>query len=206
MKEIKMRRYQNLLTVSGLGVIIFGLWTVLKTILLLFLQEDMVDDLPDGLFYRVLFFTLIGGVLLIDFLIRLFVGLSARAEGFGKKKGYGYIVVAILIAIASLASLVLIFFDTADRSILELIVSFIVEATSMIATVELGIRLNPDEAAAIIHHMGAFGLSGRALDEFDAALDAFPGPIIATHTADWLASRLDESGDWSDMRSEVPNV
>ena len=66
MKEIKMRRYQNLLTVSGLGVIIFGLWTVLKTILLLFLQEDMVDDLPDGLFYRVLFFTLIGGVLLID--------------------------------------------------------------------------------------------------------------------------------------------
>ena len=137
MKEIKMRRYQNLLTVSGLGVIIFGLWTVLKTILLLFLQEDMVDDLPDGLFYRVLFFTLIGGVLLIDFLIRLFVGLSARAEGFGKKKGYGYIVVAILIAIASLVSLVLIFFDTADRSILELIVSFIVEATSMIATVEL---------------------------------------------------------------------
>lgn len=137
MKEIKMRRYQNLLTVSGLGVIIFGLWTVLKTILLLFLQEDLVDDLPDGLFYRVLFFTLIGGVLLIDFLIRLFVGLSARAEGFGKKKGYGYIVVAILIAIASLASLVLIFFDMGDRSILELIVSFIVEATSMIATVEL---------------------------------------------------------------------
>ena len=45
--------------------------------------------------------------------------------------------VAILIAIASLVSLVLIFFDTADRSILELIVSFIVEATSMIATVEL---------------------------------------------------------------------
>ena len=137
MKEIKMRRYQNLLTVSGLGVIIFGLWTVLKTILLLFLQEDMLDDLPDGLFYRVLFLTLVGGGLLIDFLIRLFVGLSARAEGFGKKKGYGYIVVAILIAIASLASLVLIFFDTGDRSILELIVSFIVEATSMIATVEL---------------------------------------------------------------------
>lgn len=78
-------------------------------------------------------------------------------------------------------------------------------ASVMIATVELGIQLNPDEAAAIIHHMGAFGLTGRALDEFDAALDAFPGPIIATHTADWSASRLDESGDWSDMRSEAAN-
>ena len=78
-------------------------------------------------------------------------------------------------------------------------------ASVMIATVELGIQLNPDEAAAIIHHMGAFGLTGRALDEFDAALDAFPGQIIATHTADWAASRLDESGDWSDMRSEAAN-
>ena len=137
MKEIKMRRYQNLLTVSGLGVIIFGLWTVLKTILLLFLQEDMVDDLPDGLFYRVLFFTLIGGVLLIDFLIRLFVGLSARAEGFGKKKGYGYVVIAILMALASLTSLVLIFFDTNEQSLWELIVSVIVEATSLVVTIEL---------------------------------------------------------------------
>lgn len=77
-------------------------------------------------------------------------------------------------------------------------------ASVMIATVELGIQLNPDEAAAIIHHMGAFGLTGRALDEFDAALDAFPGPIIATHTADWSAARLDESGDWSSERTVQP--
>ena len=77
-------------------------------------------------------------------------------------------------------------------------------ASVMIATVELGIQLNPDEAAAIIHHMGAFGLTGRALDEFEAALDAFPGPIIATHTADWSAARLDESGDWSSERTVQP--
>ena len=66
-------------------------------------------------------------------------------------------------------------------------------ASVMIATVELGLQLNPDEAAAIIHHMGAFGLTGRAMEEFNAALDAFPGQIIATHTADWSAARLDES-------------
>lgn len=66
-------------------------------------------------------------------------------------------------------------------------------ASVMIATVELGIKLNPDEAAAIIHHMGAFGLSDRAMDEFNAALALWPGQIIATHTADWAAARLDES-------------
>lgn len=65
-------------------------------------------------------------------------------------------------------------------------------ASVVIATVELGIRLFPDEAAAIIHHMGAFGLQGPAMTEFNAALDKWPGPVIATHMADWMASRLDE--------------
>lgn len=73
-------------------------------------------------------------------------------------------------------------------------------ASAMIATVELDIRLNADEAAAIIHHMGAFGLQGRTLDEFDAALDKWPAQIIATHTADWAAARIDEAGNWSGER------
>ena len=65
-------------------------------------------------------------------------------------------------------------------------------ASVMIATVEYGVVLNPDEAAAITYHMGAFGLSGRSLEELDAALCWFPAQIIATHTADMLAARIDE--------------
>ena len=137
MKERKMRRYRNLLTVSGLGVIIFGLWSVLKTILLLFMKEGILSEIPDDTFVRVMFFLILGGILLIDVLIRLYVGLSARAEGFGKKKGYGYVVIAILMALASLTSLVLIFFDSNEQSIWELIVSVIVEATSLVVTIEL---------------------------------------------------------------------
>ena len=137
MKERKMRRYQNLLTVSGLGVIIFGLWSVLKTILLLFMKEGILSEIPDDTFVRVMFFLILGGILLVDVLIRLYVGLSARAEGFGKKKGYGYVIIAILMALASLTSLVLIFFDTNEQSIWELIVSVIVEATSLVVTIEL---------------------------------------------------------------------
>ncbi len=74
-------------------------------------------------------------------------------------------------------------------------------ASVMIATVQLDIRLRPDEVAAITWHMGAFGLQGKALDEFDAALDAWPAQIIATHTADWAAARLDESGNWQAERT-----
>ena len=137
MKERKMSLYQNLFTVSGLVVIIFGLWSVLKTILLLFMKEGILSEIPDDTFVRVMFFLILGGILLIDVLIRLYVGLSARAEGFGKKKGYGYVIIAILMALASLTSLVLIFFDTNEQSIWELIVSVIVEATSLVVTIEL---------------------------------------------------------------------
>ena len=137
MKERKMRRYQNLLTVSGLGVIICGLWSCLKTILLLFLQDGLLKDLPEETLYRVIFFAILGGLLLIDVLLRLYVGLSARAEGFGKKKGYAYIVLAILLAIFSLISVVMLFMDMKETSISELVVSVIFEATSLIATIEL---------------------------------------------------------------------
>ena len=137
MKEIKMRRYQNLLTVSGLGVIVFGLWSVLKTILLLFFRKELLADVPDDTLVRVILFSIIGLILLVDFLLRLFVGLSARDEGYGKKKGYAYIVFAIVIALGSLASLVMVFFDSNVKSITELIVSVIVEATSLIVVIEL---------------------------------------------------------------------
>ena len=67
-------------------------------------------------------------------------------------------------------------------------------ASAMIAMCELGVNLFRVECAAIQHHMGAFGLEGEELDELDAALEKYPVEIIATHTADMLASRADEHG------------
>lgn len=65
-------------------------------------------------------------------------------------------------------------------------------ASVMMITSELQKSLYPEEALAIRWHMGAFGLAGDELKEYDAALDAFPDLLIATHTADMLASRVDE--------------
>ena len=66
-------------------------------------------------------------------------------------------------------------------------------ASALIIAAELGLVLLPAEQIAIVGHMGAFCLSGDALKEFDAMLDAYPREIIATHTADMLASRIDEA-------------
>ena len=70
-------------------------------------------------------------------------------------------------------------------------------ASALIAA-ELGIQLNEDERAAIVYHMGLYGVGKEYTDkEINEALGAFPGQIIATHSADWLAARIDESGDFS---------
>lgn len=70
-------------------------------------------------------------------------------------------------------------------------------ASALIAA-ELGIQLNEDERAAIVYHMGLYGVGKEYTDkEINEALGVFPGQIIATHSADWLAARIDESGDFS---------
>lgn len=70
-------------------------------------------------------------------------------------------------------------------------------ASALIAA-ELGIQLNDDERAAIIYHMGLYGVGKEYTDkEINEALIMSPGQIIATHSADWLAARIDESGDFS---------
>lgn len=71
-------------------------------------------------------------------------------------------------------------------------------ASALIAA-DIGIRLEPFERAAIVWHMGAFGLDDRQMKEYRAALRQWPVPIIFTHAADHLASISKEA------ESEVAN-
>ena len=66
-------------------------------------------------------------------------------------------------------------------------------ASAMIAA-DIGIELDPLERAAIVWHMGAFGLDERQTDEYKAALRKWPIPIIFTHASDHLASIQEETG------------
>jgi len=64
-------------------------------------------------------------------------------------------------------------------------------ASAMIAA-DIGIELTPVERAAIVWHMGAFGLDERQMKEYKAALHKWPVPLIFTHAADHLASILED--------------
>ncbi len=64
-------------------------------------------------------------------------------------------------------------------------------ASAMICS-DLGIRLTPEEQAAIVWHMGAFGLSEKELKEYRASIKRYPEIILLTHAADHIASIKEE--------------
>ena len=84
MKEVKLRRYQNLLTLSGLGVIVFGLWSILKVFLILLLNDDTFSEMieaaevPDNSVTRLILYLLLAVLPLIvePFLLTLRVKVS----------------------------------------------------------------------------------------------------------------------------------
>ncbi len=66
-------------------------------------------------------------------------------------------------------------------------------ACSVAIATELGIQLMREEIAAIMFHMGPWGVGKEYSEsEFRAAMKAFAPQIIATHTADWYAAEVDE--------------
>ena len=65
-------------------------------------------------------------------------------------------------------------------------------ASAMIAA-DIGIQLAQFERAAIVWHMGAFGLNDRQMEEYKAALSKWPDPIIFTHASDHIASVMEEN-------------
>ena len=68
-------------------------------------------------------------------------------------------------------------------------------ACSVAIAVSLGIQLMREEVAAIMFHMGPWGVGKEYTEaEFRAAMEAFPSCIVATHTADWYAAAVDERG------------
>ena len=67
-------------------------------------------------------------------------------------------------------------------------------ASALIAA-DLGIVLTSAERAAIVWHMGVFGLDERQMAEYKAAIKQWPVEIIMTHAADHLASVLEENDE-----------
>ena len=120
--HIRLRKNQNTLSVIGLGVIVFGIWSVIKIVLYTALDND--------------------GILASS--LRLHVGLSAMAEGRGRSPRKAYIILTFLMALVSFALFVagmvgLWLSDSVEVSIGVSLVSSIVDATSCVLLFEMAV-------------------------------------------------------------------
>jgi hypothetical protein len=137
--EIELRRRRTTLSILGMGIICFGIWDVVKTLLYIWMGDDIIDlpDIPPEYeaLALVIAIVLVALVVLFDLWMRLYLGLSARAESFGEKKGSAYIVLAALLFAGNLLSLVMILLGRLDarlenQSELDYCVSLFVDCTS----------------------------------------------------------------------------
>ena len=170
--DTKIRKFRDTLITGGFAIIAFGIWTVIKSIMEAFTilkpmignmtlenltqaQEEQFKELieSNALFYALML--LILAFLVVDMLLRIYVGLSARAIGLQKKKRNGkersgivWLIFGIILAGISTYSLIISLTNAGDilqmYTIMYFVISLFVDATSIFVTTELivtGFRL-----------------------------------------------------------------
>ena len=155
--KMRLRRDENTLTVVGSGVILFGVWTVVKMVLQEinrfpeFMAELGVDELgfeetgladlglDPNLLAMAVAFTVVIIVYLMDLGLRVFVGLSARAEGRGRPQGRLYLILAGLLLVLSglsFVSYVITYFSHSEY-VVDADAAILVELTSFITLLQM---------------------------------------------------------------------
>lgn len=170
--DTKIRKFRDTLITGGFAIIAFGIWTVIKSIMEAFtilkpmignmtlenltqVQEEQFKELVESnaLFYAVML--LILAFLVVDMLLRIYVGLSARAIGLQKKKRNGkersgivWLIFGVILTAFNVYSLVVSLVQIRELlqtySIMHYVISLFVDVTSIFVTAELiftGFRL-----------------------------------------------------------------
>ena len=143
--EKELRRKQVTLVTLGTGVILFGVWSVVKS--LLYFRTNLFADLdtqvePELLPYMLATVVIVALFVLADLGIRLKIGRRARAEGMGRRQKNGYLILAALIVLVNItADLLGVYYivknGVPEQSGPDYIVSVLVDLSSTILLAEL---------------------------------------------------------------------
>ena len=109
--SVKMRRNRGTLSVAGLGVMAFGLWSVVKFVmecLIGKIREDLVNTYSDtGTILAWIVIIVVIHLILTDVILRYIVGRCAWRESRGLRQGCWYLILAGNIAAGSILSIYL---------------------------------------------------------------------------------------------------
>ena len=147
--ETELRRCRSNLSILGSGVIVFSIWEILKPLLVSLLVQHTEaaapsDSLPFGLSPNTIAVLILAALLLavLSVVLRLCIGLSARAEAAGKRRGKAYVILAFLIFALQVMGFLLMFLPfflprQTERALLDTAASLLVELSSTVITGEL---------------------------------------------------------------------
>lgn len=108
-KNAKLRRYENDLNISGIGVILMGVWSLLKIIFETILNSEEffdVNGLSDhtyGIIIMVLFIIIIFFVIMT---VHLYIGMNAIKAAKGRKHKKNYFIAAVIILLLTILSII----------------------------------------------------------------------------------------------------
>lgn len=102
MSSPQERRYRNTQSVVGTGILVLGVWSLIRFVLQFGLIEEVLASygFPPSLVWVVL------GLACVDIAMRAYICSCARAVGRGEHKGVLYLVLAFLIALPHVISAV----------------------------------------------------------------------------------------------------
>lgn len=136
--DILIRKYRSILSVSGKGVLLFALWSIIKFFIYLFLYDDYFHFSSMDFFTKIITYIVVGFILAIDLLLRFVVYRRTGKVGRGEKNKYKYLFIVVLFIILELAGVIMSFFDnTFGDDPLSYIVSLFISGTSVYVLLEV---------------------------------------------------------------------
>ena len=129
----KIKRYSGKLAAAGSGVILFGVWSIVKVVLFNAVSQvaniDMyfVEIIKDEDTFAITLYMLA----LVEFALRFYVGESARREALGRKQTSFYLVITGIMFILSVGSTAYVLLYTFDiNKIGNFLITALLEGTS----------------------------------------------------------------------------
>ena len=141
--SVKKRLYGDRLVLSGRALIILGIWSSIKAIILFYLALPQIsefvtegDIVPEEIVRNVklILMAIFVIIVAIVFLFHLYIGRSAMKNGYGKKRTTFYLVLTVIVIISTIASDVQIVMEGLD--IIDL-ASMVVDLTVVYACCDI---------------------------------------------------------------------
>lgn len=107
--EIKIRKCESILRISGAGVVALGAWNVIRSVIFMTTDPNYFKNLNVDMsnsIIRVSVYIILAITILIDILLRLYIARHARYEAKSEKGGNIYIVFIAAILLSSLYSFI----------------------------------------------------------------------------------------------------